>query len=148
LLGDRLGDTRKLDGFRRLDHLTRAIEEGRDPFADSSAAVPRFSHERKISASFAGRTVFDDRGSKKPAVTLHSNPGITLVCFNPFLGFKCIVTALNSRIVAHKTRTKFLLKFVRDISTKMTLSSFRASFFGPGFEYRQLCGFRDLNAAK
>jgi hypothetical protein len=47
LLGDRLGETRKSDGFRRLDHLARAIEEDRDPFADSSAAVPRFSHERK-----------------------------------------------------------------------------------------------------
>jgi hypothetical protein len=36
LLGDRLGDTRKLDGFRRLDHLTPAIEEDRDPFANGS----------------------------------------------------------------------------------------------------------------
>jgi hypothetical protein len=143
-LGDRLGDTRKLDGFRRLDHLTRAIEEDRDPFAESSAAVPGFSHERKISVSLAGRTVFDDRGSKKPAVTLHSNPGITLFVFNPFLGFKCIVTALNSRIVAHKTRTKFLLKFVRDISTKI----FPCIVFGPGFEYKQLCGFQDLSPAK
>jgi hypothetical protein len=35
--------------------------------------------------------------------------------------------ALKSRTVAPKTRTKFLLKFVRDISTKMTLSFFRAS---------------------
>jgi hypothetical protein len=50
-----------------------------------------------------------------------------LFVFNPFPGFKCIVVALKSRTVAHKTRTKFLLKFVRDISTKMTLSSFRAS---------------------
>ena len=64
LLGDRLGDTRKLDGFRRLDHLTHAIEEDRDPLADSSAAL---SHERKISASLGGRTKFDDRGSKTPA---------------------------------------------------------------------------------
>jgi hypothetical protein len=55
-------------------------------------------------------------------------PELRLFVFNPFLGFECIVTALNSRIVAHKTRTKFLLKFVRDISTKMTLSSFCASF--------------------
>jgi hypothetical protein len=56
--------------------------------------------------------------------------------------------ALKSRTVAHKTRTKFLLKVVRDISTKMTLSSFRAISFGPGFKYKQLSGFRDLNAAK
>jgi len=50
-----------------------------------------------------------------------------LFVFNPFPGFDCIFTALNSRTVAHKTRTKFLLKFVRDISTKMTLSFLRAS---------------------
>ena len=34
---------------------------------------------------------------------------------------------LKSRIVAHKTRTNFLLKFVRDISTEMTLTFLRAS---------------------
>jgi hypothetical protein len=55
-------------------------------------------------------------------------PELRLFVLNPFLGFECIVAALNSRIVAHKTRTKFLLEFVRDINTKMTLSSFRASF--------------------
>ena len=47
--------------------------------------------------------------------------------FNPSPGFNCIVTALKFRTLALKTRTKFLLKFVRDISTKMTLSFFRAS---------------------
>jgi hypothetical protein len=59
-----LGDTDKLDNFRRLDRLTRADEEDRDPVADSSAAL---SQERKISASLGGRTVFDGRRSKKPA---------------------------------------------------------------------------------
>src|SRR5260370_34483447 len=54
-------------------------------------------------------------------------PESRLFVFNPFPGFNCIVTALKSRTVAPKTRTKFLLKFVRDISTKMTLSFFRAS---------------------
>src|SRR5258708_29313121 len=54
-------------------------------------------------------------------------PELRLFVFNPFPGFNCIVTALKSRTVAPKTRTKFLLKFVRDISTKMTLSFFRAS---------------------
>jgi len=51
----------------------------------------------------------------------------------PFLGIKlidiiitAIVTALKSRTLARKTRTKFLPKFVRDISTKMTPSFFRA----------------------
>jgi hypothetical protein len=54
-------------------------------------------------------------------------PEIRLFVFNPFPGFDCIVTALKSRIVAHKTRTNFLLKFVRDISTEMTLTFLRAS---------------------
>jgi hypothetical protein len=53
-------------------------------------------------------------------------PESLLFVFNPFPGFKCILAALKSR-TAHKTRTKFLLKFVRDISTKMTLSSVLAS---------------------
>jgi hypothetical protein len=46
--------------------------------------------------------------------------------------------ALKSRIVAHKTRTNFLLKFVRDISTKMTLSFLRASVSVRDFEYKHL----------
>jgi hypothetical protein len=83
LLGDRLGDTRKLDGFRRLDHLTRAIEEDRDPFADSSAAL--FARAKDL--RFARRKNRGSMtGSKKPAVTLHSNPGITPVCFQSFSG--------------------------------------------------------------
>ena len=47
----RLGHTEKLEGFRRLDRLTRAVEEQRDPMADFTAAV---SHERAISR-VAGR---------------------------------------------------------------------------------------------
>jgi hypothetical protein len=47
LLGDRLGDTRKLDGFRRLDHLIRATKK---IAIRLQILVPRFSHERKISA--------------------------------------------------------------------------------------------------
>ena len=54
-------------------------------------------------------------------------PDSRLFVFNPFPGFDCSITALKSRTVAHKTRTKFLLKFVRDISTKMTLSFLLAS---------------------
>jgi hypothetical protein len=53
----RLGHTEKLEGFRRLDRLTRAVEEHRDPMADFTAAL---THERAISASVGGRTVFDD----------------------------------------------------------------------------------------
>jgi hypothetical protein len=62
----RLGHTEKLEGFRRLDRLTRAVEENRDPMADFAAAV---AHERTISASLGGRTVFDDArpSTRKPA---------------------------------------------------------------------------------
>lgn len=61
----RLGQTEKLEGFRRLDQLTRAVEETRQPLADFSAAI---THERDISASLDGRTVFDDARTarKKP----------------------------------------------------------------------------------
>lgn len=62
----RLGHTEKLEGFRRLDRVTRAVEEQRDPMADFTAALAR---ERAISPSLGGRTVFDDRtpAGKKPA---------------------------------------------------------------------------------
>lgn len=52
-----LGQTEKIEGFRRLDRLTRAVEADRQPLADFSAAI---DHERKISPSVGGRTVFGD----------------------------------------------------------------------------------------
>jgi hypothetical protein len=54
----RLGHTEKIQGFKRLDRLTRNVENERDPLADFSAAL---EHERKISALVGGRTVFDDQ---------------------------------------------------------------------------------------
>ena len=62
----RLGQMEKVEGFRRLDQLTRAVEETRQPLADFSAAI---EHERSISASLGGRTVFDDArlSRRKPA---------------------------------------------------------------------------------
>ncbi|HEX8810790.1 MAG TPA: DUF763 domain-containing protein, partial [Terracidiphilus sp.] len=54
----RLDHTEKMQGFKRLDHLTRTVEEQRQPLANFDAAI---AHERKISASVGGRTVFDDR---------------------------------------------------------------------------------------
>jgi hypothetical protein len=57
----RLGHAEKLEAFRRLDRLTRKIEEEREPFADFDAAI---SHERAISSSIGGRTVFDDKTKK------------------------------------------------------------------------------------
>src|ERR1039458_6991512 len=60
----RLAHTDKVEGFKRLDRLTRAVEEQQQPLADFTAAI---THEREISASLGGRTVFDDRRPpKKP----------------------------------------------------------------------------------
>ena len=61
----RVGHTEKLEGFRRPDRLTRAVEEQRQPLADFASAVSR---ERAISASLGGRTVFDD-ASRRPTKT-------------------------------------------------------------------------------
>ena len=79
-------------------------------------------------------------------VTLHSIPGITLVCYQSFPGFDCRFIALKSRNVAHEPRTKFLLKFVPDISTKMTLSSFRVSVSVRDLHASEVIGVRDLSA--
>ena len=59
----RIGDTEKLEGLRRLDAFTRAIEARRSPDADVDATI---AHERAISRSMGGRTVFDDRRSRGP----------------------------------------------------------------------------------
>jgi hypothetical protein len=67
----RLGHTEKLEGFRRLDKLTRRVEEERDPLADFDAAI---AYERSISRSIGGRTVFDDKPPRtKPAQTPQLN---------------------------------------------------------------------------
>jgi len=58
----RIGHTEKVHGFQRLDRLTRAVEEDRQPLADFSAAV---EHEHSISASIGGRTVLDDSPQRK-----------------------------------------------------------------------------------
>ena len=65
----KVGHTEKLDGFKRLDAFSRAIEQGRQPLADVTATIAR---ERAISRSFGGRTVFDDpldsaRGKRRDA---------------------------------------------------------------------------------
>ncbi len=57
----KVGHTEKLDGFKRLDQFVRKVEKNLAPVADFSAAV---KHERKISPSLGGRTVFDDRKKK------------------------------------------------------------------------------------
>jgi len=53
----RLGHLEKLQGFERLDRLTRSVEKEQDPLADFEAAS---KHEWQISPSVGGRTVFDN----------------------------------------------------------------------------------------
>jgi hypothetical protein len=54
----KVGDTQKLEGFRRLDRFVQAVEARLEPEADFGAAI---AHEHQISRSLGGRTVFDDR---------------------------------------------------------------------------------------
>jgi uncharacterized protein len=54
----KVGHTEKLNGFSRLDRFTSMIETQGRPDADFQAAL---AHERQISPSLDGRTVFDDR---------------------------------------------------------------------------------------
>ena len=57
----RLGHTEKVDGFKRLDAFTRAVEIAHSPDADVQAVI---AHERERAPSYGGRTVFDDRRHK------------------------------------------------------------------------------------
>jgi len=66
----RLGHTEKLEGFRRLDRLTRDVETQQEPLADFQAAI---AHERAISKSMGGRTVFDDKKQRKAVRTPQMN---------------------------------------------------------------------------
>jgi hypothetical protein len=61
----RLGRTEKIEGFRRLDRLTRDVENQREPLADFDVTL---IHERAISRSVDGRMVVEDRTSYKGAV--------------------------------------------------------------------------------
>jgi len=53
----KVGHTEKLHGFARLDTFTRLIEDRLLPQANVDLAI---AHERAMSSSFGGRTVFDD----------------------------------------------------------------------------------------
>jgi hypothetical protein len=59
----KVGDNEKLDGFRRLEKFVRTIEASYEPHADFDAAI---AHEKSISRSLGGRSVFDD-AHKKPS---------------------------------------------------------------------------------
>jgi uncharacterized protein len=68
LTSAKVGETEKIDGFRRLDRFTRAVEEVQAPQADFNACI---SHEKAISRSLGGCTVFD-RGADRPSRTPRS----------------------------------------------------------------------------
>jgi uncharacterized protein len=59
----KLGDREKLDGLRRLEGFVRAVETNLTPEADFGATV---AHERAISRSLNGRSVFDDKRRQLP----------------------------------------------------------------------------------
>jgi uncharacterized protein len=67
----KLGDAEKTDGLKRLDELVRAVERRYRPAADFDLAL---AHERAISPSLNGRTVFDNRPKKRT----HLNPQLSL----------------------------------------------------------------------
>ena len=58
----RVSDTDKIDGMKRLEKFVRAVEKRYSPEADFDAVM---THEHAISKSLGGRSVFDDRPSKK-----------------------------------------------------------------------------------
>jgi uncharacterized protein len=59
----KVGDSEKIDGFKRLDRMVRTVEQRRQPTADLDRVV---QHEQAISPSLEGRSVFDDRKKKRP----------------------------------------------------------------------------------
>jgi uncharacterized protein len=58
----KLGGGDKLDGFRRLESFVRVIESELEPRADFDAVI---AHERAVSPSLDGRSVFDDKPKQR-----------------------------------------------------------------------------------
>jgi hypothetical protein len=59
----KLGHTEKIEGFQRLDKLVRTVEKFCEPTADFDLTVEQ---EKTISPQFGGRTVMDDKRSRRP----------------------------------------------------------------------------------
>ena len=78
--------------------------------------------------------------STKSVVTLYSNRGLAVLSFQYCPHFNCKVIALKSRIFVVKSRTKFAMKFVRDLNAKDTSvgdgGHVRPSALCPRFEYK------------
>ena len=58
----KLGHTEKLQGLARLDTFARLVEDRLSPHAEVDAVI---AHERAVSPSLGGRTVFDDERSRR-----------------------------------------------------------------------------------
>jgi uncharacterized protein len=58
----KLGHTEKIEGFKRLDRLVRAVEQRYEPVADFEDVV---RHEHAMSPSLYGRSVFDDKRTRR-----------------------------------------------------------------------------------
>jgi uncharacterized protein len=58
----KVGDIEKIDGFRRLDRFTRAVEKRYETTAHLEELI---AHENAISPSLDGRSVFDDKAARK-----------------------------------------------------------------------------------
>jgi hypothetical protein len=65
----------RLAGFRRLDRLTRAVEEQFQPSADFNAVI---AHERRISDALGGRTAFDDHEPSRKKASKASTAQLSL----------------------------------------------------------------------
>ncbi|MBV9304086.1 MAG: DUF763 domain-containing protein [Acidobacteriaceae bacterium] len=63
----KLGDTDKLDGFKRLNHFVHSVEKRFNPEANFERLVV---HEHAISPELNGRSVFDDRKRLRRATQL------------------------------------------------------------------------------
>jgi hypothetical protein len=59
----KLGDTDKLDGFRRLNAFVQNVESLYQPEAEFTSVL---RHERKTSSLLGGRTVMDDKKRRPP----------------------------------------------------------------------------------
>jgi len=54
----KIGDPEKIEGFKRLDRFVKTVETGLDPIAHFDEVI---AHEKEISPSIGGRSVFDDK---------------------------------------------------------------------------------------
>ncbi|HVQ36151.1 MAG TPA: DUF763 domain-containing protein, partial [Pyrinomonadaceae bacterium] len=67
-----VSSSEKLDGFRRLDRFVRAVENSTQSEVDFDKLI---AHENAISPSLDGRSVFDDRPSRKRPTRRYEDAG-------------------------------------------------------------------------